>query len=170
MADCFSLGIQAVTVYAFSLENFKRSDEEVSQLMQLAVEKAAFLANNNAMIDRYEVGIDILGEKESLSIEVQEAVKMAIEATKKFSQRSFNICFAYTSQAEQLNSSNTFLKKVSDEKYFPGLYSNFMYTAKLPPLDLVIRTSGEWRLSEFLTWQVSVISLKCLSLLVDFRK
>lgn len=145
-------------MYAFSVENFRRPKEEVDALMDLAMEKFAALSRESRLIKEKGVRIRILGELEMLPLNVREAAQEAMLLTKEYSNYTLNVCFPYTSRHEILAVTNSFLKDdiaISDEGKVASLIDSRVYTAGGKNLECLIRTSGECRLSEFLTWQVT---------------
>ena len=241
-----------MTIYAFSIENFKRSKYEVDALMDMAKVKLVQLAQHGDLLDRYGASVRILGERELLKPDVLEAMDRAVNMTKRNGNAILNICFPYTSHAEMTTairntvidyssplpsqqrtfseshivhhirarrlSANTLSPEISKvrsrspssgttsdtedstsssmtlnqestsgesiieddddlkehrnntyldaESITPEILNDHMYTAGLPPLDLLIRTSGVERLSDFMLWQVhqdtQIVFLKCL--------
>ncbi|KAM6296095.1 dehydrodolichyl diphosphate synthase complex subunit DHDDS isoform 2-T2 [Aegotheles albertisi] len=123
---CLNLGIQEVTVYAFSIENFKRSQEEVDGLMDLARQKFSRLLEEQESLKKHGVCIRVLGDLPLLPLDIQELIAQAVLATKNYNN------------------------DVSE-----SLLDKCLYTNNSPDPDLLIRTSGEVRLSDFLLWQTS---------------
>lgn len=221
---CYKTGVKVVTVYAFSIENFKRSKYEVDALMNMAKMKLAQLAQHGDLLDRYGASVRVLGRRELIRPDLLDVVDKAVNMTKENKQAILNICFPYTSQDEITTAirntvieyttplddtrkldSGTFLtedhtkngtrkqhqdavalKKVSEngktgvpkdpngmkfsDTYETDFHSDkvlfrspetitektlddHMFTADNPPLDLLIRTSGVNRLSDFMLWQ-----------------
>ncbi|XP_039004088.1 LOW QUALITY PROTEIN: dehydrodolichyl diphosphate synthase CPT3-like [Hibiscus syriacus] len=167
---CYELGVRYVTVYAFSIENFKRSPEEVQSLMDLMLDKIEELLMEESIVNRYGIRVYFSGNLKLLNEPVRLAAERAMLATAKNSKAILSICVAYTSTNEivhavqesceekwdeitLLNSNggnepdeNTNLIKLTDiEKH--------MYMAFAPDPDIIVRTSGETRLSNFLLWQ-----------------
>lgn len=256
---CYKSGVRVVTIYAFSIENFKRSRYEVDALMSLAKLKLTQLAQHGALLSRYGASIRILGQRELVKPDVIEAIDRAVELTKTNGDCILNVCFPYTSRDEMTtavrscveewskpvvvdlvaqreskrpfsethithnirsrhlstaaarirahspgssatsdaedsittSSSATTLQPstppdillpddaVSDwkephtgceypdpEKITPATLDAHMFTAGMPPLDLLIRTSGVQRLSDFMLWQAhedtEIVFLDCL--------
>ncbi|KAL9127965.1 MAG: hypothetical protein Q9217_003256 [Psora testacea] len=249
---CYKSGVKVVTIYAFSIENFKRSKYEVDALMDMAKVKLAQLVQHGDLLDRYGASIRIIGQRELIKPDVLEAMDRAVDMTKRNGDAILNICCPYTSHAEMTTairntvneysnplpspqrpfseshifhtirarrlSANTLSPKVAKvrshspssggasdtedsisssttlnpgsppeeskledgddykeqqsntypdvESITPEVLSDHMYTAGLPPLDLLIRTSGVERLSDFMLWQVhqntEIVFLKCL--------
>lgn len=248
---CYKSGVKVVTVYAFSIENFKRSKYEVDGLMDMAKVKLAQLLQHGDLLDRYGVAIRVLGERALIKPDLLADIERATEMTSRNGDAILNVCFPYTSQdeittairstvtdfskplpvqhrtfseshikqtlrsrhlsvaAERIRersrspssrgtsdvedsiSSSTTLhpdsppedallpgKQVDDaDDGSPNLYADpesitlevlndHMYTAGLPPLELLVRTSGVERLSDFMLWQchenTEIVFLKCL--------
>jgi len=142
----FEKGVKYLSIYAFSTDNFKRSDEEVSYLMNLAIkffkEKINELHQNN-------IKVIFSGRKEPLSKKVWDAICKVTEITKDNTGGILNICFNYSGQMEIIDAitkAKNLNEKVTEENFHQFLYQD------LPDLDLIIRTSGEQRLSNFLLW------------------
>ncbi|XP_066573610.1 dehydrodolichyl diphosphate synthase complex subunit DHDDS isoform X1 [Amia ocellicauda] len=167
---CLNLEIQEVTVYAFSIENFKRSKEEVDGLMELAKQKFGKLLEEQDNLEKHGVCIRVLGDLSLLPKDLQEVIARAVLATKTHNKCFLNVCFAYTSRHEISNAVREMawgveegLIKPSDVSEF--LLSRCLYTGNSPDPDLLIRTSGEVRLSDFLLWQTSYSCLVFQSIL-----
>lgn len=157
---CLNLGIHEVTVYAFSIENFKRSRAEVDGLMDLAKEKFLRLLQEQENLEKHGVCIRVLGDLTLLPEELQRVIAKAVVATKAHNKCFLNVCFAYTSRHEIANAVKEMawgteqgLLKSSDVS--EALLSQCLYTSSSPDPDLLIRTSGEVRLSDFLLWQTA---------------
>lgn len=157
---CKHLDIQEVTVYAFSIENFKRTKDEVDGLMELAKEKFLRLLEEMDNLKKHEVCIRVLGDLNMLPLDLQQLIAKAVVATKDHNKCFLNVCFAYTSRYEITNAVREMawgvekgLIKASDVSEL--LLSECLYSYNSPNPDLLIRTSGEVRLSDFLLWQTS---------------
>ncbi|KAH9864049.1 hypothetical protein J1614_009982 [Plenodomus biglobosus] len=244
---CYKTGVKVVTIYAFSIENFKRSKHEVDALMSMAKVKLQQLAEHGALLDRYGASVRVLGQRELIQPDVLMAVDKAVAMTAHNKKAVLNVCFPYTSRheittavmktvetygtpihnlptpskrtfseshitqhirkqmieedadagAEQLDerlsdgskdttlgederssSTSTVINpsEKDDSSYGPAFLdpetitaqtlTDNMMTADAPPLDLLIRTSGVQRLSDFMLWQchenTSIVFLKCL--------
>ncbi len=145
------LGVKYLTVYAFSTENWKRPQDEVSGIFKLVVkyvqsELAELCANN--------VHVSVLGDWDALGVpeESKESLRKLIGTTKENTGLHFNIALNYGGRAEIVNAVNKILAEGLD-KIDEQTLSDHMYTAGMPDPDVIIRTSGENRLSNFLTWQ-----------------
>ncbi|KAJ0066281.1 hypothetical protein NL108_005511, partial [Boleophthalmus pectinirostris] len=157
---CKHLDIQEVTVYAFSIENFKRTKDEVDGLMELARQKFLKLLEEMDNLKKHEVCIRVLGDLNMLPLDLQQIIAKAVVATKHHNKCFLNVCFAYTSRYEITNAVREMawgvengLIKASDISEL--LLSECLYSNNSPNPDLLIRTSGEVRLSDFLLWQTS---------------
>ena len=160
---CIDLGINIVTVYAFSTENFKRSEEEVNDLMQLFVD--SFLSiSTNKKIHKNEVQLKAVGKLDLFPQDVRDAIKDAEKSTENYDKRLINIAMGYDGRVEIVDAFKKIAKKVQDGELNPEdideeMINDNLYTAGLADPNLVIRTSGEERLSGFLLWQSSYSEL-----------
>ncbi len=160
---CIDLGINIVTVYAFSTENFKRSDEEVKDLMQLFVD--SFLSiSSNKKIHKNEVKLKAVGRLDLFPDDVRDAIADAEKSTEKYDKRLINIAMGYDGRVEIVDAFKKIANKVKTGEIDPEdinekMINDNLYTAGLEDPNLVIRTSGEERLSGFLLWQSSYSEL-----------
>ncbi|WP_455645086.1 polyprenyl diphosphate synthase [Methanosphaera sp.] len=160
---CIDLGIDIVTVYAFSTENFNRDEKEVSDLMDLFVE--SFLSiSTNKKIHKNKVRLKAVGKLDLFPEKVRDAIKNAEESTKDYEDRLVNIAMGYDGRVEIVDAFKKIATDVKEGKIAPEeiteeLINNNLYTAGLEDPNLVIRTSGEERLSGFLLWQSSYSEL-----------
>lgn len=148
-------GIKHLTIYAFSTENWSRSKEEVGALMGLLLK---YFASEIDELDEKNVRIRILGNVEGLPEAQRDAVKKAMERTKDNTGLNLNIALNYGGRAELVRAAKAIAGKVkSGEMELDAIDENAfeseLYTAGQPDVDLLIRTSGEMRLSNFLPWQ-----------------
>lgn len=146
-------------MYAFSIENFKRSQEEVDTLMSLAREKFAKLMEEKEKLTEKGVKIRVIGNVKMLPKDLQKSIADAMLLTKDNDKSILNVAFAYTSREEITNSIETIVKGVEDadlqrEDLNHSLIDECLYTNKCNDVDLLVRTSGEMRFSDFLLWQV----------------
>ncbi|MEQ9714790.1 MAG: polyprenyl diphosphate synthase [Candidatus Asgardarchaeia archaeon] len=153
----WELGIKYVTLYTFSTENFNRSPEEVREIMRLAEEYFRRVLNDEK-IHRYKVRVRAIGKIDLLPKSVRDAIKEAEEKTKKYNQHFLNIAIGYGGRAEIVDAVRKIAEKVLRGEIAPDeitdeMISKHLYTSGLPDPDLIIRTSGEERLSGFLLWQ-----------------
>ena len=156
------IGVQTMTLYAFSTENFERPDQEVQVLMDLFAQRLTSLASDDRIFDN-GVRVHVLGRTEMLPPEVLAAVQLVEGATAHFTAFRLNFCIAYGGRQEILDAIQTILAKVErgeltredvDEKVF----GQHLYTGGDDP-DLIIRTGGESRLSNFLLYQAAYSEL-----------
>lgn len=150
MEYCNKMGVQYLTVYAFSTENWKRSKEEVDALMFLF--KSYIVSERDKLIEN-KIRFMVSGREEGVSKELMGAIRDLEEATSKDYNMTLNIAFNYGGRAEITDAINKILKEgktsVTEEEI-----SKYMYN-DIPDPDLLIRTSGEFRLSNFLLWQIA---------------
>ena len=149
-------GVKYLSVFAFSTENFKRSKEEVDYLMNLFV--TAFKNDKNFFI-KNDIKVVFSGRKEPLSDEVYNVMKEIENETSNCKKGIFNVCLNYGGQAEIVDTTKKIVKLVQEgvldinsldtENYYHYLYND------LPPVDLLIRTSGEIRISNFMLYSIS---------------
>ncbi len=156
---CHEVGIEGLTVFAFSTDNFKRSDEEVRHLMDLFAEDLRRLAENERIHD-HEVRVKVIGETDVLPDRVVEAAAEVEEATRSYEQHYFNVAIGYGGREEIVEAVRQIARDVEGGKVDPGevekeLISSYLYTADSPDPDLILRTSGEERISNFLLWQLA---------------
>ena len=149
------IGLEYITVYAFSTENWKRSKEEVDALMSL-LEK--YLEDFAKEADTENIVIRVLGNISVLSKSLQESIEKTIKRTENNTGTIFNIALNYGGRDEIVNAVKEISRKVKDgeitlEEISEKLISENLYTKNIPDPDLLIRTSGELRLSGFLPWQ-----------------
>jgi len=161
------LGIKYLTLYTFSSENWQRPKEEVSYLMQLL---KTLLIKEVDDLKRQGVRIRAIGRLGNLGKEVLEALNYAIEKTKDNRDLNLYLALSYGGRQEIVDAVNTILrlgiKEVDEEKF-----RNFLYDPELPDVDLLIRTAGEYRISNFLLWHTAYAELYITDVLwPDFRE
>lgn len=157
---CLELEVKEVTVYAFSIENFKRSQDEVDTLMTLAREKFARLMDEKEKLADKGIKIRVIGNLKLLPADLQKSIAEAMLLTKYNDKSILNVAFAYTSRDEITHSIETIVKGVEEkelmnEDLHHSLIDECLYTRDCSHVDLLVRTSGEMRFSDFLLWQVS---------------
>ena len=154
---CRELGIKVVTVYAFSTENFRRSGDEIIHLMHLFIKSLKHAADDERT-KKYGMHIQVIGQTDMLPDEVKEAIKYAEGKTKNNDKFFLNVAIAYGGREEIVNAIKEIAKDVKDGKLkiedIDGkTVQKHLYTGNLPDPDLLLRTSGEERISNFLLWQ-----------------
>jgi tritrans,polycis-undecaprenyl-diphosphate synthase [geranylgeranyl-diphosphate specific] len=160
---CFEIGIKNLTLYAFSTENFERSNNEVEILMNLC--KAELdKASKDSRIHKNQVKVRVLGHMDSLPEEIKESASYLIDETKKYDKHSLNIALAYGGREEIIQAIQNIANDVKTGSLNIGdiketVVSRYLYTNGLPDPDLILRTSGEERISNFLLWQLAYSEL-----------
>ena len=174
------LGLQVLTLYAFSKENWKRPRAEISTLMMLLKE---YLRKELETLIRNDIRFNVIGRMDELDASVQRELIKGMEATRHLEGMVFNIALSYGGRAEIVDACRKLLLDVGargpdmeameaaargiDEKAF----ARYLYTAGQPDPDLLIRTSGELRISNFLLWQIAYAEIWVTDTLwPDFRK
>lgn len=156
---CLELGLNSITLYSFSTENFSRSEREVDELMKL-FEKTINKSLKNEQIHKYKVRVKAIGRTNQLPRNLQDLIKQIENQTKNYDQFFLNIAIAYGGRAEIVDATIKIAEKVKKKELNPSdidekVIEENLYTSHLPQQDpdLIIRTSGESRLSNFLVWQ-----------------
>lgn len=153
-------GIPYVTVYAFSTENWKRAQDEVGFLMSLL---ERFL---NVQVKRlHEAGfrVKFLGSREGVDAKLVRGIERAEELTQNNARLTINICFNYGARPDLIEAVRGIVREgVPADQIDESVIESHLMTAGLPPVDLVLRTSGEQRLSNFLLWEVAYAELMFL--------
>ena len=150
-----SIGIKYVTVYAFSTENWKRPPKEVEELMKLML---YYLDDYKRVLGGEDICIKIVGRREGLSEEIIRKIDIVENETKNNSKITLTICLNYGGREEIVYAAKQLAQKVKDgeisvDDIDEESINNCLYTNFLPDPDLIIRPSGEYRLSNFLLWQ-----------------
>lgn len=156
---CHDIGIKTITLYVFSTENFERTNEELEEIFAVIGERLEKLLEDER-IPRFGIRVKAIGKRELLSPEIRELLRRIEEKTKDYSGHYLNIAIAYGGRAEIVDSVRkiaTYVEqgKLKPEEITQKTIEQSLYTSHLenPEPDLVIRTSGEERLSGFLLWQ-----------------
>lgn len=150
-------GVKVCTLYAFSIENFQRNPDEVAEIMALAREKFAEVVGNPD-VHKHRVQIRAIGRVDLLPEEVQAAIGAAEEETKDYKEHVLNVAIGYSGRAELVDAVRAIGEKIESGDLQPvnideEVIESHLYTNGVPDPDLIIRTSGEERLSGFLLWQ-----------------
>lgn len=150
---CVEFGIKILTIYAFSTENWERPEREIRGLMKIFTR---VLDQELSELHAQGVCLHHLGDLNGIEPELQQKVLDALELTKDNDRLILNVAFNYGGRAEILHAVRQMLADgVSPEELNEELFSSYLFTAGLPDPDLVIRTSGELRISNFLIWQAA---------------
>lgn len=145
-------GIPHVVFYAFSTENWKRKKEEVDYLMQLFHKGLKeLLEENEKLAEDKKVRIRIIGKKEDFSSELQDIIKEVEEKSSPYTDTTVWIALSYGGRPEIIEAVNKAIEK--GEKVSEDDFEKLFWTAEMPDPDMIVRTSGEQRLSNFLTWK-----------------
>jgi len=157
------LGIETLTVFAFSTENWKRPQEEVSFLMNLFIE---YLFKETRALHRKNVKINFIGDMSSLNAKIQEEASKASKLTEHNRSMTLNLAVNYGSRQEITRAMRKLAEEVAAGRLDPSQINEAMiesnlYTADMPDPDLLIRTSGESRISNFLLWQLAYTEIFC---------
>jgi undecaprenyl diphosphate synthase len=167
------LGLQVLTLYAFSVENWKRPKSEVSTLMSLL---KRYLRLELATLLRNNIRFQVIGRMEELGPDVQSELERAMRDTRHCSGLLFNIALNYGGRAEITDAVRRLVGDVLSngrdvERIDERMISAYLYTAGQPDPDLLIRTSGEMRISNFLLWQIAYAEIWVTDVLwPDFRR
>ncbi|CAI9777686.1 unnamed protein product [Fraxinus pennsylvanica] len=183
MKYCYELGVKYVTVYAFSIDNFKRRPEEVQSLMDLMLEKIEGLLKEESIVNQYGVRVYFVGNLKLLNAPVRDAAEKVMKATANNNKSILLICVAYTSTDEITHAAQEAIDEkwgeiqesskasiaqngeISQEKHEGNRtikvadIERHIYMGVAPDPDILVRTSGETRLSNFLLWQTSTCLL-----------
>ena len=150
------LGLEVLTLYAFSVENWKRPHSEVRTLMNLLKEYIRLELNN---VHKNNIRFQAIGRIQDLEESVRTELYRAMDATKENTGMLLNVALNYSGRAEIVDTFNRLFLEVKQNGHKPPiseeLISQFLYTSGIPDPDLLIRTSGEMRISNFLLWQIA---------------
>lgn len=153
LEGCVEFGVKVLTIYAFSTENWRRPRVEVLGLLRILGE---VIDRETDELNRNGVQLCHVGQLEGIPKALQKKVRRAIEVTRNNDRLTLNVAFNYGGRDEILHA----VRQIVQEKVDPStldeaLFSQYLYTAGQPDPDLIIRTAGEWRLSNFLIWQAA---------------
>ena len=157
------IGVRIVTVFALSSENFNRSDDEVFELMDL-FSRAFREAGDDEKVHKNKIRIRAIGNLVNLPESVLESIRYAEDRTKDYSDYYYNVAVSYGGRQEIIQAIRKIGSEIKDgtidvEDVSEELVSSYLYTADLPDPDLILRTSGEERISNFLLWQLAYSEL-----------
>lgn len=149
----FDAGIEYVSVYIFSTENWKRSEQEVSKLMGLVLK---LLTSDLHLFDENNIKLKILGSREHVSDKILDAIDKAEAQTVNNTNGTLAVCFNYGGQLEIADAFKKIIQSgVELEDVTPELITQNLYVPEVPSLDLIVRTSGEQRISNFMLWRAA---------------
>jgi len=167
------IGVKVLTLYAFSTENWNRPKAEVDVLMNLLVSS---LKKELKLLQDNNIRLQAIGNLEKLPKKAKRELEEVIQITKNNTHLVLNLAISYSAKEEIVNAFKKISKKIvnnelSIEEIDENIINNHLYTRNLPDVDLVIRTSGEKRISNFLLWQIAYAELYFTDLFwPDFRK
>ena len=151
---CKNIGVDYLTVYAFSTENWKRPEDEVKTIMRLL---GRYLQEAIDTMERDQIRMRVFGDVEGLPQELRELVAKTDEISRRYEGFQANICLNYGGRAEILNAAKRYARDLAEGKADESLseeqFGNYLYSASIPDPDLMIRPGGEQRISNFLLWQ-----------------
>ena len=174
---CLNLGVKVITLFVLSTENFKRTRRELEELFNLLREKASEYLNSD-LIHKNRIRIKVIGRKQLLPADLRELLEKLEKATEGYDKLFVNLAIAYGGRAEITDAARNLARdviagRIRLEDINEDLVSKYLYTADLPSPepDMIIRTSGEERISNFLLWQSAYSELVFLDVYwPEFRK
>ena len=153
----FDAGVEYVSAYIFSTENWKRSEDEVSKLMGLVLR---LLTSDLHIFEEKNVRLKILGSREGVSDKILKAIDESEAKTAGNTRGTLAICFNYGGQLEIADACKKIVQSgVAVNEITPELISQNLYAPEIPPIDILVRTSGEQRLSNFMLWRAAYSEL-----------
>lgn len=173
VTGCRELGVSVLTLYAFSRENWNRPKWEVKTLMQLL---GRYLRSELEELNKNGIALRVIGKIEQLPAKLQQQLHRAIENTKENKEMILNVALSYSGREEIIQAVGKMAeallnKTLSIDDISEKTFEKYLYTHGLPDPDLLIRTSGEYRLSDFLIYQVAYTEIYVTQILwPDFRK
>lgn len=170
---CAELGIPYLTLYAFSTENWGRPKEEVDALMELLV---STIRGEIKQLNQNNIKLQTIGNIKDLPVSCQKELAEAIDSTKNNNRLTLTLALSYSGRWEILEAVKKMIQDVKDDKLALNdlnekVFSSYLTTKDIPDPELIIRTSGEMRVSNFLLWQIAYSELFISDILwPDFRK
>ncbi|MAG48106.1 di-trans,poly-cis-decaprenylcistransferase [archaeon] len=162
LEHCMDIGVKVLTVYALSMENLKRSEEELKCHFDLHKKYIKKWVLNSDKFEKNEIRFRVIGRKELLPKDEQELIKEAEEKTKNFNKLFFNVCICYNGHDELVDAFKNMVKdNVNEEEITREKIKEYLYTKEIPAPDMMIKTgmNPEKRLSGFLLWDVAYTEL-----------
>lgn len=149
----FDAGVPFVSAFIFSTENWKRSEDEVKKLMSLVLR---LLTSDVSILEKNNVRLKVLGSRDDVSDKILAAIANAEERTKDNTHGTLALCFNYGGQLEIADACKKIVQSgIAAEDITPELFAQNLYVPEIPPVDIVARTSGEQRLSNFMLWRAA---------------
>jgi undecaprenyl diphosphate synthase len=154
--ECLNLGIKYLTLYAFSSENWQRPEEEVQFLMHLLKE---YIRKETDSLLKNNIKLKIIGRMEGLPEDLQQLLLHCMQKTQRCKRMQLNVALNYGGRQEIVDAAKRLYEKIKEGKetadFDERTFCSYLYTASIPDPDLLIRTSGEQRVSNFLLWQIA---------------
>lgn len=170
---CEKCGVRYLTVYAFSTENWRRPKDEVESIMNLLRQ---YLKESLADFQQENIVVRFIGNREELAQDIRDLIEEAEESTADKTGMTLNIALNYGGQQEILHATRALAQRVADGLLDPNdinekMLQDALYTGEQPPVDLILRPSGEYRLSNFLIWQSAYAEFVFMDVLwPDFKE
>lgn len=153
----FDAGVSYVSAYIFSTENWKRSEDEVGKLMSLVLR---LLTSDVAVLEKNNVKLKIVGSRVGVSEKILSAIDDAEARTASNTHGTLVLCFNYGGQLEIVDACKKIVQSgVESDAITPELIESYLYAPEIPPVDLIVRTSGEQRVSNFMLWRAAYSEL-----------
>ncbi len=153
----FDAGVKYVSAYIFSTENWKRSEQEVSKLMSLVLK---LLTSDIKILEENNIKLKVLGSRERVSPKILKAVDEAEARTANNTHGTLAVCFNYGGQLEIADACKKIVQEgIAPESITPELIEQHLYVPDIPPMDMLVRTSGEQRISNFMLWRAAYSEL-----------
>lgn len=151
--ETFNQGVAYVSAYIFSTENWKRSEQEVGKLMSLVLK---LFTTDLKIIEENNIRLKVLGSRQGVGDKILQAIDDAEARTAQNTRGTLAICFNYGGQLEIADACKKIVQSaVQADEITPELISQNLYAPEIPPVDLIVRTSGEQRLSNFMLWRAA---------------
>lgn len=153
VVNTIQMGVKFVSIYIFSTENWKRSQDEVKRLMSLVLR---LLTTDIEVLERNNIRLRVLGSRDNVSDKILNAIDEAEARTKDNTAGTLALCFNYGGQLEIVDAVKKIVEaKIPIDEITEETIAQNLYAPEVPPLDLVVRTSGEQRISNFMLWRIS---------------
>lgn len=153
-------GVRYISAYVFSTENWKRDSDEVRKLLSLVLR---LVSTDVPMFNQYNVRLKVLGSREGVSEKILKAIDKAEKATEANTGGEFALCFNYGGQLEIAEAVKKIVQSdIPAEEITPELIAENLYAPEVPPIDMLVRTSGEQRLSNYMLWRSAYSELMFL--------
>ena len=146
------LGVRFVTVWGFSMDNWKRKEEEIFSLFELL---ESWLKKTESWAQANKIRLRYMGRLQELPDNLQDLIQKAITITENNQGMTLNLAFNYTGRAEIIDAVNKLISEHHTNQVDENTFSSYLYTDGTPDVDLVIRTAGEYRISNFMLWQIA---------------